>query len=90
MSSNRGIFWVKKSELNSFARGELNKIYSTFYDTWDGLPGLEANGGMQNTAIDLVILNIGINWRVMITPGIVLVLDSRLFIQKCQQGAIIL
>ncbi len=51
MSSNRGIFWVDKAELNAFAKGEINRINSTFYNEQDGLPGREANGGMQNTGI---------------------------------------
>lgn len=51
MSSNRGIFWVEKDELNSFAQGEIDRIHSTFYNEQDGLPGREANGGMQNTGI---------------------------------------
>ena len=51
MSCNQGIFWVAKSELNALSRGEINQIASTVYDESDGLPGVEANGGMQSTAM---------------------------------------
>lgn len=51
MSGNRGIFWVSRKELNAFAKGKVNQIYSTFYNQKDGLPGSEANGGMQSTGI---------------------------------------
>ena len=51
MSCNKGIFWVSKEELNAVANGELESIHSMIYDQSDGLPGNEANGGMQSTAI---------------------------------------
>ncbi|GAB5409179.1 MAG: two-component regulator propeller domain-containing protein [Balneolaceae bacterium] len=51
MSCNKGIFWVSKTELNAMANGELESIHSMIYDKSDGLPGNEANGGMQSTAI---------------------------------------
>ena len=47
MSGNRGIFWVNRSELNALARGDISSIYSFFYSEQDGLPGREANGGVQ-------------------------------------------
>ncbi|MCE7994733.1 MAG: response regulator [Roseivirga sp.] len=47
MNSNRGIFWVYKSELNAFAKGESSSVYSFFYNEQDGLPGREGNGGVQ-------------------------------------------
>ena len=51
MSSNRGIFWVSRSELESFSKGEISKIHSTVYNKGHGLPGIEANGGIQSPAI---------------------------------------
>tara|TARA_R110000868_G_scaffold37111_6_gene131427 strand:- start:2210 stop:6379 length:4170 start_codon:yes stop_codon:yes gene_type:complete len=51
MSCNKGIFWVSKAELNAVANGDLESIHSMIYDKSDGLPGNEANGGMQSTAI---------------------------------------
>ena len=47
MNSNRGIFWVDKSELTAFTKGEISSIYSFFYSEQDGLPGREGNGGVQ-------------------------------------------
>lgn len=47
MSSNRGIFWVNRSELTALAKGKTTTIFSFSYDEQDGLPGREANGGMQ-------------------------------------------
>ncbi len=51
MSSNRGIFWVSKENLNAYSRGEIERIRSTYYLNQDGLPGNEANGGMQSTGL---------------------------------------
>lgn len=47
MNSNRGLFWVDKSELTAFANGEISSVYSFFYSEQDGLPGREGNGGIQ-------------------------------------------
>ncbi|MBO3699097.1 two-component regulator propeller domain-containing protein [Roseivirga sp. E12] len=47
MNSNRGIFWVNRTELNAFATEEVSSIYSFFYSEQDGLPGREGNGGVQ-------------------------------------------
>ncbi len=49
MSCNRGIFWVSKAELNEVASGLRERVTSIVYDETDGLPGVEANGGMQST-----------------------------------------
>lgn len=46
MSSNFGIFRVSKSELERFARKEIEKFESTVYDTSDGMKTREANGGL--------------------------------------------
>jgi signal transduction histidine kinase/DNA-binding response OmpR family regulator/ligand-binding sensor domain-containing protein len=51
MSGNKGIFWVSRDNLNAFARGEISRIQSEYYLDKDGLPGNEANGGMQHTGI---------------------------------------
>jgi len=47
LSSNRGLFWVRKAELEAFARGEIDRIQSTSYTTKEGLRSREANGGIQ-------------------------------------------
>jgi ligand-binding sensor domain-containing protein/signal transduction histidine kinase len=47
ISSNRGIFWVRKAELGAFARGEVDQIQSISYTTKEGLRSQEANGGVQ-------------------------------------------
>lgn len=46
MSTNRGIFWVSRDQLNRFARGEITTIYSASYTERDGLRNREANGGV--------------------------------------------
>lgn len=51
MSSNSGIFWISKSELEQFANGEVSGVHSTVYFKSDGLPGMEANGATQSSAI---------------------------------------
>jgi signal transduction histidine kinase/ligand-binding sensor domain-containing protein/CheY-like chemotaxis protein len=48
MSSNLGIFRVKKSELNAYAEGKISRINSVSYGTSDGMMGIECNGGSQN------------------------------------------
>jgi signal transduction histidine kinase/DNA-binding response OmpR family regulator/ligand-binding sensor domain-containing protein len=47
MSTNRGIFWVPRQELNAFADKRLNRIRSTGYTERHGLRNREANGGSQ-------------------------------------------
>lgn len=51
MSSNKGIFWVSKNELEEFAEGTIQRIHSTVYSKSDGLPGMEANGATQSSGI---------------------------------------
>jgi len=45
MSSNRGIYRVRKQELDDFAEGKLRSIYSTAYGKADGMLNAECNGG---------------------------------------------
>ncbi len=51
MSSNQGIFWVYKEQLNQFAEGKLDNITPIIYQEADGLPGNEANGGAQSPGL---------------------------------------
>jgi signal transduction histidine kinase/ligand-binding sensor domain-containing protein/CheY-like chemotaxis protein len=50
MSSNRGIFRVKKSELIAFAEGKLARVVSQSYGVTDGMESTECNGGSQYSA----------------------------------------
>ena len=45
ISSNLGIYRVKKSELNAFADGRISKIVSIPYNKSDGMLSAECNGG---------------------------------------------
>ena len=47
MNTNRGIFWVSRSELNAFADGKVSRIHSTAYAERDGIRNREGNGGVQ-------------------------------------------
>jgi ligand-binding sensor domain-containing protein/signal transduction histidine kinase len=47
MSSNKGIYRVKRQELNDFADGKLRSITSIAYGKNDGLLNVECNGGRQ-------------------------------------------
>jgi signal transduction histidine kinase/ligand-binding sensor domain-containing protein len=47
MSCNKGIYRVKRGELNDFANGKLRSITSIGYGKDDGLHSLECNGGRQ-------------------------------------------
>jgi signal transduction histidine kinase/AraC-like DNA-binding protein len=51
MSTNRGIFWVPREQLNAFADGRAPHIISTSYTERDGMRSREANGGMQPAGI---------------------------------------
>lgn len=47
MSSNRGVFRVRKQELNEFAEGGAKSLTSIAYGTEDGLRVAECNGSSQ-------------------------------------------
>ena len=47
MSSNKGIFRVKKQELEEFAAGARTRISSVAYGKEDGMRNRECNGGFQ-------------------------------------------
>jgi len=51
MSSNDGIFWVRKAELEAFAHGETTQLRSVAYLERDGLGNREANGGTQSAGL---------------------------------------
>src|SRR6185369_10343875 len=45
MSSNRGLYRVRKQELNDFADGKLKTLTCLAYNKDDGMPSTECNGG---------------------------------------------
>jgi signal transduction histidine kinase/streptogramin lyase len=47
MSGNRGIFRVRRGELNDFADGKISFVTSISYDASDGMENRETNGGAQ-------------------------------------------
>jgi signal transduction histidine kinase/ligand-binding sensor domain-containing protein len=47
MSSDKGVFRVRKEELNDVAEGKAKTIRSTVYDTSDGLMSRECDGAFQ-------------------------------------------
>lgn len=51
MSSNRGIFWVRRQELLDFVEGRVDRVNSIRYTERDGLRNREANGGSQPAGI---------------------------------------
>ncbi len=51
MSSNKGIFRVKKQQLNDFANGEIKYYESFAYGKQDGMRTTECNGGRQPSAL---------------------------------------
>ena len=46
MNTNRGIFWVPRSELVAFAEGRAGEVHSTAYTERDGMRNREGNGGV--------------------------------------------
>ncbi len=51
ISSNRGIYRVRRQELNDFAEGHIEKINSIGYGKEDGMLNSECNGGRQPASI---------------------------------------
>lgn len=51
ISSNKGIYRVKRQELNDFADGKIHKINSVGYGIQDGMLSTECNGGRQPASI---------------------------------------
>ena len=50
MSCNKGIFRVRKQDLNSFAEGTIRSLEPTTYGRADGMESEECNGGFQPAA----------------------------------------
>ena len=51
ISCNRGIYRVKKQELNDFADGKIKSIASVSFGRQDGLLNIECNGGRQPSGL---------------------------------------
>jgi ligand-binding sensor domain-containing protein/signal transduction histidine kinase len=71
MSSNKGIFYISKSELNDFAAGKVNHITSHIIGKEEGLAVAECNGGNQPAGIktkDGVLLFSTMNGIAIIDP----------------------
>lgn len=51
MSSNQGIYRVRKQQLNDFAEGKVKQIDSVSYGKADGMLNSECNGGRHPSAI---------------------------------------
>src|SRR6185436_10081166 len=51
MSSNQGIYRVRKQQLNDFAAGKISRIDSISYGKADGMLSTECNGARQPAAI---------------------------------------
>jgi PAS domain S-box-containing protein len=51
MSSNRGLFSVRKSELEEFASGKQSRISSVSYSHYDGMPSSECNGSAHPSSL---------------------------------------
>ncbi len=47
MSSNKGVFSVRKKQLDAFAEGRISSITPTVYGTADGMKTRECNGAFQ-------------------------------------------
>jgi signal transduction histidine kinase/ligand-binding sensor domain-containing protein/DNA-binding NarL/FixJ family response regulator len=51
MNTNRGVFWVARSELLAVAEGRASRVHSTYYTERDGMRNREGNGGTQPAGI---------------------------------------
>lgn len=46
-SGQKGISWIRKSDLYDFMDGKITKVICTLFDETDGIKGGECNGGFQ-------------------------------------------
>jgi signal transduction histidine kinase/ligand-binding sensor domain-containing protein len=51
MSCNRGLYRVRKQDLNAFAEGTLKTLTSLSYNRGDGMPSSECNGGSSPAGV---------------------------------------
>ncbi len=51
MSGNRGVWWVRKSDLLELADGKRTRVQSVNYGTLQGLRNVECNGGFQPAGV---------------------------------------
>ncbi|MEX0929241.1 MAG: triple tyrosine motif-containing protein [Balneolales bacterium] len=51
MSTNQGIFYVNKADLEAFHRGEITRFVSISYTEEHGMANREANGGVQQAGM---------------------------------------
>ncbi len=51
MSTNRGIFYIRKDEALSYFEGQLPNVSSIVYTRNEGLRNEEANGGFRNSSV---------------------------------------
>jgi signal transduction histidine kinase len=51
ISCSRGVYRIKKRDLNAFAAGELKTVASTAYGKIDGMLDTECNGGVEPSGI---------------------------------------
>jgi ligand-binding sensor domain-containing protein/serine phosphatase RsbU (regulator of sigma subunit) len=51
MSCNSGVFWAKKTDLDSFVDGRLNKVISVLYQEDDGMKSSDCAASAQPTAL---------------------------------------
>ncbi len=72
LTSNRGLFRIRKQDLNDFADRKIKKIPIVSYGTQDGLLNPEFNGGFQATAwktSDGKLLFASVKGVVVVDPG---------------------
>ena len=85
ISSNRGIYRVRRGDLNAFADGTISRINSVGYGTQDGMLSTECNGGRQPASITdgdgrfwfptqdgVVVVNAGDEARNTLAPSVVI------------------
>ncbi|MEM6784041.1 MAG: ATP-binding protein [Bacteroidota bacterium] len=72
LSSNRGIFWLARADLDAYRRGERSRIPVVSYTERDGMGSREANGGRQPAGVKAAD---GTLW--FPTQGGVVVIDPR-------------
>ncbi|NKB87181.1 MAG: response regulator [Acidobacteria bacterium] len=53
MSTNRGVFWARRDDLDRAMADADHSVTAVAYDETDGLPSSEANGGSQSAGVRL-------------------------------------
>ncbi|MBN2617330.1 MAG: hypothetical protein JXR64_03335, partial [Spirochaetales bacterium] len=98
MTNNQGVFCVNKFDMNSVAKGALQKVNIKFYDKNDGLPGgitavsvssMDSKGNIWFSTLNGVAIINPLNIFTNVYPPLVKIIDVKLEDESVNTGNII-